>query len=141
MNGCFDALQALDAGAAGKDQSGAMGSAAPSRLGGPKQLRAKPMVRGFLLNGSWPGAKASSQVLPEPVPEPIPVASPQPEPQPTAESTPVTEATTSPPADNSSLSLMIRVVQPTEQESEPIDVPRQESGLRRLFRTIRRKAA
>ena len=34
MNGCFDALQALDAGAAGKDQSGAMGSAAPSRLGG-----------------------------------------------------------------------------------------------------------
>ncbi len=34
MNGCFDALQALDAGAAGKDQSGAMGSAAPSRLSG-----------------------------------------------------------------------------------------------------------
>ena len=47
MNGCFDALQALDAGAAGKDQSGAMGSATPSRLGGPKQLRAKPNGAGL----------------------------------------------------------------------------------------------
>ncbi len=99
------------------------------------------MVRGYLLNGSWPGATASSQVLPDPVPEPTAVASSPPEPQPTAESTPATEATTTPPADNSSLSLMIRVVQPTEQESNPIDVPRQESSLRRLIRTIRRKAA
>ena len=47
MNGCFDALQALDAGAAGKDQSGAMGSAAPSRLGGSEQLRAKPNGAGL----------------------------------------------------------------------------------------------
>ena len=47
MNGCFDALQALDAGAAGKDQSGAMGSAAPSRLGGSEQLRAKPHGAGL----------------------------------------------------------------------------------------------
>ena len=47
MNGCFDALQALDAGAAGKDQSGAKGSTAPSRLGGPKQLRAKPNGAGL----------------------------------------------------------------------------------------------
>ena len=99
------------------------------------------MVQGYLLNGSWPGAKASSQVLPEPVPESTAVASPQPEPQPTAESTPTQEATSTPLADNSSLSLMIRVIQPTEQESEPIDVPRQESGLRRLFRTITGKAA
>ena len=113
----------------------------PAVLAALNSSEQSPMVRGYLLNGSWPGATASSQALTEPVPEPIPVASLQPEPQPTAESTPPTEATTTPPADDSSLSLMIRVVQPSEQESEPVDVPRQESGLRRLFRTIRRKAA
>ena len=122
-----------------KTKAGPWGALPPAVLAALNNSEQSPMVRAYLLNGSWPGAKASSQVLPEPVPEPIPVASPPPEPQPTAE--PATEATTSPPADNSSLSLMIRVVQPTEQESEPIDVPRQESGLRRLFRTIRRKAA
>ena len=42
-----DALQALDAGAAGKGQSGAMGSAAPSCLGGSEQLRAKPHGAGL----------------------------------------------------------------------------------------------
>ena len=124
-----------------KAKAGPWGALPQTVLAALNSSEQSPMVRGYLLNGSWPGAKASSQVLPEPVPEPIPVASPQPEPQPTAESTPPQEATTSPPADNSSLSLMIRVVQPTEQESEPIDVPRQESGLRRLFRTITGKAA
>ena len=122
-----------------KAKAGPWGSLPPAALAALNSSEQSPMVRGYLLNGSWPGATASSQALTEPVPEPIPVASLQPEPQPTAE--PATEATTSPPADNSSLSLMIRVVQPTEQESEPIDVPRQESGLRRLFRTIRGKAA
>ena len=122
-----------------KTKAGPWGALPPAVLAALNSSEQSPMVRGYLLNGSWPGANASSQVLSEPVPEPIPVASPPPEPQPTAE--PATEATTSPPADNSSLSLMIRVVQPTEQESEPIDVPRQESGLRRLFRTIRGKAA
>ena len=124
-----------------KTKAGPWGALPPAVLAALNNSEQSPMVRAYLLNGSWPGAKASSQVLPEPVPEPIPVVSSPPEPQPTAESTPPQEATTSPPADNSSLSLMIRVVQPTEQESEPIDVPRQESGLRRLFRTIRRKAA
>ena len=124
-----------------KTKAGPWGALPPAVLAALNSSEQSPMVRAYLLNGSWPGAKASSQVLPEPVPEPIPVASPQPEPQPTAESTPATEATTTPPEDNSSLSLMIRVVQPTEQESEPIDVPRQESSLRRLFRTIRGKAA
>ena len=122
-----------------KTKAGPWGALPPAVLAALNSSEQSPMVRGYLLNGSWPGATASSQALTEPVPEPIPVASLQPEPQPTAE--PATEATTSPPADNSSLSLMIRVVQPTEQESEPIDVPRQESGLRRLFRTIRGKAA
>ena len=122
-----------------KTKEGPWGALPPAVLAALNNSEQSPMVRGYLLNGSWPGATASSQVLPEPVPEPIPIASPPPEPQPTAE--PATEATTSPPADNSSLSLMIRVVQPTEQESEPIDVPRHESGLSRLFRTIRRKAA
>ena len=124
-----------------KTKEGPWGALPPAVLAALNSSEQSPMVRGYLLNGRWPGAKASSQVLPEPVPKPIPVVSSPPEPQPTAESTPRQEATTSPPADNSSLSLMIRVVQPTEQESEPIDVPRQESGLRRLFRTIRRKAA
>ena len=124
-----------------KAKAGRWGALPPAVLAALNSSEQSPMVRAYLLNGSWPGATASSQVLPEPVPEPIPVASSPPEPQPTAESTPLTEATTTPPADNSSLSLMIRVVQPTEQESEPIDVPRQESGLRRLFRTIRGKAA
>ena len=122
-----------------KTKAGPWGALPPAVLAALNSSEQSPMVRGYLLNGSWPGATASSQALTEPVPEPIPVASLQPEPQPTAE--PATEATTSPPADNSSLSLMIRVVQPTEQENEPIDVPRQESGLRRLFRTIRGKAA
>ena len=124
-----------------KTKAGPWGALPPAVLAALNNSEQSPMVRGYLLNGSWPGAKASSQVLPEPVPEPTAVASPQPEPQPTAESTPATEATTTPPEDNSSLSLMIRVVQPTEQESNPIDVPRQESSLRRLIRTIRRKAA
>ena len=124
-----------------KTKAGPWGALPPAVLAALNSSEQSPMVRGYLLNGSWPGAKASSQVLPEPVPEPTAVASPPPEPQPTAESTPTQEATSTPLADNSSLSLMIRVVQPTEQESEPIDVPRQESGLRRLFRTIRGKAA
>ena len=122
-----------------KTKAGPWGAPPPAVLAALNSSEQSPMVRGYLLNGSWPGATASSQALTEPVPEPIPVASLQPEPQPTAE--PATEATTSPPADNSSLSLMIRVVQPTEQESEPSDAPRQESSLRRLFRTIRGKAA
>ena len=124
-----------------KAKAGRWGALPPPVLAALNSSEQSPMVRGYLLNGSWPGAKASSQVLPNPVPEPTAVASPPPEPQPTAESTPPQEATTTPPADNSSLSLMIRVVHPTEQESEPIDVPRQESSLRRLFRTIRGKAA
>ena len=124
-----------------KTKAGPWGALPPAVLAALNNSEQSPMVRAYLLNGSWPGAKASSQVLPEPVPEPITVASPQPEPQPTAESTPPQEATTSPPADNSSLSLMIRVVQPTEQENEPSDATRHESSLRRLFRTIRRKAA
>ena len=124
-----------------KTKAGPWGALPPAVLAALKSSEQSPMVRGYLLNGSWPGATASSQVLPDPVPEPTAVASSPPEPQPTAESTPATEATTTPPADNSSLSLMIRVVQPTEQESNPIDVPRQESSLRRLIRTIRRKAA
>ena len=124
-----------------KAKAGRWGALPPAVLAALNSSEQSPMVRGYLLNGSWPGATASSQVLPKPVPEPTPVASSPPEPQPTAESTPLTEATTTPPADNSSLSLMIRVVHPTEQESEPIDVPSQESSLRRLFRTIRGKAA
>ena len=120
-----------------KTKAGPWGALPPAVLAALNNSEQSPMVRGYLLNGSWPGAKASSQALPEPTA----VASPQPEPQPAAESMPATEATTTPPADNSSLSLMIRVVQPTEQESNPIDVPRQESSLRRLFRTIRGKAA
>ena len=122
-----------------KTKEGPWGALPPAVLAALNSSEQSPMVRGYLLNGSWPGATASSQALTEPVPEPIPVASLQPEPQPTAE--PATEATTSPPADNSSLSLMIRVVQPAEQENEPVDVPRQESGLRRLFGRIRGKAA
>ena len=124
-----------------KTKAGPWGALPPAVLAALNSSEQSPMVRGYLLNGSWPGATAGSQALPEPMPEPIPVASPPPEPQPTAESTPVTEATTSPPADNSSLSLMIRVVQPTEQENEPSDATRHESSLRRLFRTIRGKAA
>ena len=124
-----------------KTKAGPWGALPPAVLAALNNSEQSPMVRAYLLNGSWPGATASCQVLPEPVSDPIPVASPPPEPQPTTESKPLIETTTTPPADNSSLSLMIRVVQPTEQESEPIDVPRHESGLRRLFRTIRRKAA
>ena len=124
-----------------KTKAGPWGALPPAVLEALNNSEQSPMVRAYLLNGSWPGAKAPSQVLPEPVPEPMPVASSPPEPQPTAESTPATEPTTTPPADNSSLSLMIRVVQPSEQESEPVDVPRKESRLRRLFRTIRGKAA
>ena len=124
-----------------KTKAGPWGALPPAVLAALNNSEQSPMVRAYLLNGSWPGATASSQVLPEPVPEPTAVASPPPEPQPTAESTPTQEATTTPLADNSSLSLMIRVVQPTEQENEPSDATRQESSLRRLFRTIRRKAA
>ena len=124
-----------------KTKAGPWGALPPAVLAALNSSEQSPMVRGYLLNGSWPGATAGSQVLSEPVQEPMPVASSPPEPQPTAESTPPTEATTTPPADNSSLSLMIRVVQPKEQESAPIGVLRQESSLRRLFRRIRGKAA
>ena len=91
-----------------------------------------PMVRGYLLSGSWPGATGIRPAFPTPETkqEPEPLTNKQPEPP--------TEPTAT--AEISSLSLTIRVLEPTEEEAIAAELPPRHSRWLRLFRAVKRKA-
>ena len=75
------------------------------------------MVRSYLLNGGWSAPIGTSQEL----------LAPETLPAPTQE------------AESSSLSLTIRVVQPTMDETLPVGVSSRESTVRRVLRAFKRK--
>ena len=104
----------------------------PPALTGLISTHPSPMVRGYLLSGSWPGATGvrPSFAAPEPNQEAEPPTNTQPEPPPE----PRTPATTS------SLSLTIRVVEPTQEEAMPAELPPKQSRWRRLLRAVQKKA-
>ena len=91
------------------------------------------MVRGYLINGSWPGATGTQPAPSAPEPEQQQEPQTTPKPQLTVEPTPINEA--------SSLSLTIRVVQPTEGETTPVELPAKPSSWRRFLQVFRGKAA
>ena len=91
------------------------------------------MVRGYLINGSWPGA-TGTQPAPT-APAPVQQEEPQttPKPQLTVEPTPTNEA--------SSLSLTIRVVHPTEEATTSAELLPKPSTWRRFLKAVQRRAA
>lgn len=91
------------------------------------------MVREYLVNGAWPGASRTKPALTASEPEQEQKPQTNPKPELTAEPTPTDEA--------SSLSLTIRLVQPTEEVLTPAESPRRQSTWRRFVRVIKGKAA
>ena len=86
-----------------------------------------PMVRGYLVNGTWPGLTGTKPALVAPEPDQ------EAEPKLPREHTSTDQA--------SSLSLTIRVVQPTEGEPTLAESPLQQSTWRRFLQVIKGKAA
>jgi len=86
------------------------------------------MVRGYLLNGCWPGATQTQQAAPQAEQQ---HAQPQPEQLPEQPVEP-TQA-----AEPSSMLLAIRVVQPEQEATTPLAAPPKESRWRRFLRAIR----
>ena len=86
-----------------------------------------------MINGSWPGATGS-----QPAPA-APEREQQQEPQTTLKTELAPEP--SPTEKASSLSLTIRVVQPTEEETTPAESLLQQSRWRRFLQVIKGKAA
>ena len=99
-----------------KATAGPWNALPPPALAALTSAHPSPMVRGYLLNGSWPGASGvrPSFAAPEPNQEPEPPTDIRPEPKQEAE--PPTNTQPEPPpeprakAETSSLSLTIRVV-------------------------------
>ena len=88
-----------------------------------------PMVRAYLIHGSWPGA-TRTQPAPN-APEPEQHQEPQTTPKPELSST----------DEVSSLSLTIRVVQPKEEETTPAELPPKPSTWLRFLKAVQRRAA
>ena len=116
-----------------KTKAGPWGALPPAVLAALNSSEQSPMVRGYLLNGSWPGATGTkpAPTAPEPAQQQEPQTTPKTEH--TAESSPTDEA--------SSLSLTIRLVQPEEEVTTPAELPPKQSRWRRLLRAVQRKAA
>ena len=116
-----------------KAKAGPWSALPPPALAALASANPSPMVRGYLLSGSWPGA-TETQPAPN-APEPAQQQEPQttPKPELTVEPSPTDEA--------SSLSLTIRLVQPKEEETTPAELPPKQSRWRRLLRAVQRKAA
>jgi len=114
-----------------KANPGPWGALPPPALSALNSADQSLMVRRYLINGSWPRAKGTRPVLPAPEQKQEPQTNPQPE--------LTTEHTT--PVEASSLSLTIRVLQPTEEGTTPTELMRQQSRWRRLLRVIKRGAA
>ena len=91
------------------------------------------MARGYLIKGSWPGASGTQPGLTAPEPEQQQEPQTTSKPELTAEPAPTDEAP--------SLSLTIRLVQPTEEKPISTELQRQQSTWRRLLRAIKGKAA
>ena len=89
------------------------------------------MVRGYLVNGSWPVASGTQPALVVPDQDQEPQTNPEP-------ALPPEHITTD---EASSLSLSIRVVQLTEQQTTPAELPRQQSRWRRFLQVIQGRAA
>ena len=144
-----------------KAKAGPWNALPPPALAALTSAHPSPMVRGYLLNGSWPGATGvrPSFAAPEPNQEPEPPTDIRPEPkqepepptdirpEPKQEAEPPTNTQPEPPpeprakAETSSLSLTIRVVEPMEEEeARPAELPPKQSRWRRLLRAVQRKA-
>ena len=118
-----------------KTKAGPWNALPPPVLAALTNANPSPMVRGYLINGSWPGASGIQLGLTAPEPEPEPKQEPQ--------TTPKLELTADPALsdETSSLSLTIRLVQPTEEKPTSTELQRQQSTWRRLLRAIKGKAA
>ena len=116
-----------------KAKAGPWSALPPPVLAALTSANPSPMVQGYMIKGSWPGASGT---------KPAPTA-PEPEQQQEPQSTPTPELTVEPsPTDEaSSLSLTIRVVQPTGEETTPAESPLQQSSWRRFLQVIKGKAA
>ena len=118
-----------------KTKAGPWNALPPPVLAALTNANPSPMVRGYLINGSWPGASGIQLGLTAPEPEPEPKQEPQ--------TTPKLELTADPVLsdETSSLSLTIRLVQPTEEETTPAELPRQQSRWSRFFQVIKGNAS
>ena len=116
-----------------KTKAGPWSALPPPVLAALTIANPSPTVRGYLINGSWPGATRT---------QPAPSA-PEPEQQQEPQTNPQPELTAAPPArdEASSLSLTIRVVQPTEEERTPAELPLKPSTWRRFLKAVQRRAA
>ena len=112
-----------------KAKAGPWSALPPPVLAALTSANPSPMVRGYLINGSWPGATRATRTVPNPEPKPEPQTKPQPEL--TAEPSPSDEA--------SSLCLTIRVVKPMMEEPLPNGLQREESRLERLLQRFWRR--
>ena len=120
-----------------KTKAGPWSALPPSVLAALTSSNPSPMARGYMINGSWPGATGIQQAPPEPEPESEPKQELElettPRPELTVEPSPTDEA--------SSLSLTIRVVQPEEEGTTPSELPPKSSTWRRFLRAIKGDAA
>ena len=91
------------------------------------------MVRGYLINGSWPGVSGTRPAFVAPESEPEQKSQTKPQPDLSAELTTADKA--------SSLSLTIRLVQPIEEGTTPTQLQPKKSTWRRFLQAIQRKAA
>ena len=91
-----------------------------------------PMVKGYLVNRSWPGAagnKPAALVASKPQDK----AKANPQPKLPAELAPTDEA--------SSLSLAIRVMQSKDEGNKPIELPPKSSTWQRFLQAVQRRVA
>ena len=91
------------------------------------------MVRGYLINGSWPGVTGTKPAFVAPEPEQEQQSPTKPQPDLSAELTTADKA--------SSLSLTIRLMQPIEEVTTPDHLQPKKSTWRRFLQAIQRKAA
>ena len=115
-----------------KAKAGPWSALPPPALAALTSAHPSPMVRGYLLSGSWPGANGirPSIAAPEPKQEAEPPINTQPDPLPEPRAK----------AETSSLSLTIRVVEPTDEEVRPAELPPKQSRWRRILRAVQKKA-
>ena len=115
-----------------KAKAGPWSALPPPALAALTSANPSPMVRGYLLSGSWPGATGirPSVAAPDPEQKAEPPTNTQLEPPPEPRAS----------AETSSLSLTIRVVKPTGEEAMPAELPPKQSRWRRLLRAVQKKA-
>ena len=116
-----------------KAKAGLWSALPPPALAALTSANPSPMGRGYLLSGSWPGTNGirPSIAAPEPKQEAEPLTNTQSEPEPEPRET----------AETSSLSLTIRVIEPTAEEAMPAELPPKQSRWRRFLRVFKGKPA